>query len=115
MRRDFRILDVDCVVTVWDETRKNLLDYLDVYVENLSYDWFDGSYDSFLILYKDGSSDYIDEEYDGHKIKRQHIASIVYSNPEDYQVFGNFEIGEYGSVYPSFEERISECNIKEIA
>lgn len=51
---------------------------MDEYLENLPDEWFDGMNDCFYILYKDGTYDCINEEYDGHKIKRINIASIVY-------------------------------------
>ena len=111
--RIFRIKDIDCELIIEVTTRKEVLSYLDEYVENLQYDWFDGSDSTFNILYKDGTYDFINEEYDGHKIKRQNIESIIHDNPCTSMVYGNFEINEYGVVTPSFEENIATENIIE--
>ena len=116
MKKDRRFLihDIDCETLVEVMSRKEVLSYLDEYLDNLLYDWFDGSDDSFSILYKDGSYDYINEEYNGHKIRRQHIASIVYTNACTDIVYGNFDINEHGVVTPAFEEKIAVSNITEI-
>ena len=112
--RRFLIKDIDCEVLVEVMSRKEALELLDEYLENLTYEWFDGSDDCFHILYKDGSCDCINEEYDGHKIKIRDIASIVYDNACTSMVYGNFEINEYGVVTTAFEEKIAEENIIEI-
>lgn len=114
--RTFLIQDIGCEVLV--EKVKTIRDifyyWLEDYIDNLQYDWFDGSDDCFHILYKDGSYDCINEEYDGHKIKRKNIASIVYDNACTSIVYGNFEINEFGVVTTAFEEMIAETNIVEI-
>ena len=110
----FRIIDLDCEMIVERTTRKEILSYLNEYVENLQYDWFDGSDETFNILYNDGTYDFINEEYDGHKIRKQNISSIVFDNPCTSMVFGNIEINEYGVVTPSFEELINTENIEMI-
>ena len=126
MKRDriFYMVDIDCEVLVEAMSRKELLDLLDEYVENVK--WLDEagenpycefvgvSSDSFEILYEDGSRDYIGVKHDGHKIKRQHIASIVNKNCATYCVFGNFEINEYGIVDAAFDEKVARENIAEI-
>ena len=112
--RYFYIKDIDCTTTVEFATRKDLLDYMDEYIDNLQYEWFDPSDNSYEILYNDGTFDYIDSFYDGHKIKRQHIASIVNTNPCTSVVYGNFEMNEYGVVYAAFEECIDDTNILEV-
>ena len=112
--RIFLIQDIDCKLTVEVNSRKEVLSYLDEYLDNLPNEWFDGSDECFHILYKDGMIDSINEEYDGHKIRRQNIASIVYDNPCTSMVYGNFEVNEYGVVHPVFEESISDINIVEI-
>lgn len=114
--RRFHIIDIDCTILVEITTRKELLSYLEEYTENFEYDWFDGSDTQFTLLYKDGSYDVVNEEYDGHKIKKQNILSIVYDNPETSMVYGNFEINEYGVVtVAEGETMISEENIIEVA
>ena len=89
MIRTFLIKDIDYKIVVEPSTRKEILSYLDEYLE---YDFFDPSDDSFAILYKDGSEDYINADYDSHKIRRQHIASMVYTNSYSDIVYGNFEM-----------------------
>ena len=93
------IKDVDCNITIEVMSKaKDIFDYLEQYVDNLQYDWFDPDDESFQILYKDGTSEYIDNSYDGHKIKRIGIQSMVYNNPETYIVYGTYEINDYGVV-----------------
>lgn len=113
--RTFNIKDIDVnVIVEIVSTRKDIFDYVDEYIENMQYDWFRADDDVFYILYEDGTEDMIDESYDGHKIRKQHIASMVYSNDCTYVVYGNFEMNEYGVVYPAFEENIDDSNIEEI-
>lgn len=109
--RKFIIPSIDCTSVVEFETRKNLLDYLDCFIENLQQGFKPEEY--YDMLYDDGTEDRIDQEYDGHKIRRQHIVSMVYNNEMTSCVYGNFEINEWGSVYPSIETIISE-KLKEI-
>lgn len=112
--RTFLIKDIDCETIVELASRKEIFDWMDEYIDNSKYDWFDGSEDSFAILYKDGTEDIIDEDYDGHKVKRINIASIVYTNSCTDMVYGNFEMNEYGVVTPSFETVIDSTNIAEL-
>ena len=113
--RHFMIQDINCIsiVEIVSKT-KDIFDWLDNYIENLRYEWFESSDESFSILYKDGTQDYIDENYDGHKIKKQNIQSMIYNNPCTSMVYGTFEINEYGVVTTSIIEKISDVNIKEI-
>lgn len=113
MTKEFLIKDIDCTMIIEEESRKELLSWMDEYLENNKYDWFDGSDQAFHILYKDGSYDLINEEYDGHKVKKTNIESIVYNNPCTSMVYGNYEINEYGVVTTSKEKKIHE-NIIEI-
>lgn len=112
--RIFKIKDIDCETIVEVSTRKEVLAWLDDYIDNLECGLSDGGDQAFSILYKDGTCDFINEEYDGHKIKRINIASIVYDNPGTSMVYGCFEINEYGVVTPSFVEAINEENIIEL-
>lgn len=112
--RHFHIVDIDCDIKVEYETRKNLLDRIDEYICNLQEtEFFDPTDASFTVLYEDGTTDYIDLDYDGHKIRRQHIVSIVNTNPESNIVYGNFSMNEYGCVTVSEVEEISDYNIIE--
>ena len=112
--RYFYLIDIDSTITVeYGKNKKDVLSWLDEFIDNLPYDWF-YSDDTFQILYKDGTTDYIDIGYDGHKIRRQHIESIVYSNDCTYIVYGNIEMNECGVVYPAFLETIADYNILEV-
>lgn len=114
-RRTFLIKDIDSEIIVEPvKTRKEIFDWMDEYIENFDFEWFDPCDDSFSILYKDGSMDFVDDGYDGHKVKKQNIASMVYSNACSYIVFGNFEMNEYGVVTPNETEIIDNTNIIEI-
>lgn len=112
--KTFHIEDIDVDILVEECTRKELLSWLDEYLNNFNYEWFDPSEETFNILYNDGHYDMIDEAYDGHHIRRTGIASIVYDNPETSMVFGNYEINEYGVVTPSFNTDIHP-NITEVS
>lgn len=112
--RHFHIKDIDCTIKVEFGTRKEILGWLDDYTENFQYDWFNPCDDSLSILYDDGKEEIIDQFYDGHKIRRQHIISMVYNNPESYIVYGNFEMNEHGVVTTSVTEKIATENIIEV-
>lgn len=113
--RVFLIEDIDSTITVEIMSKqKDIIDCMDEYIENIEYDWFDASDESFSILYKDGTFDYVDEEYDGHKVKRNNIQSIIDNNPCTYAVYGDFEINEYGVVTVSDSEVIANTNIIEV-
>ena len=112
--RTFKILDLDCDATVEFATRKWLLECIEDYIENLGYG-YDMSDTAYEILYRDGTTDYINEEYDGHKIRKINIATIIEHNPCTDVVFGDFEMNEYGVTTPAFETVISEDNIMELA
>ncbi len=77
-------------------TRKDVLDWLDQYIENLDDEQFDATDESFEIIYKDGTTEYIGSDYEGEKIRRNNIKSILYNNPCDYIVYGEYEMNEYG-------------------
>lgn len=112
--RYFFINDIATTVVVeFVKTQKEIFGWLDDLVDNLSHDWFSTD-DTFCILYKDGTEDRIDADYDGHKIKKKNIASIVYSNDCSYIVYGHFEMNDYGVVYPAFTEKVDIENITEI-
>lgn len=98
----FKILDIDTnIVVELSNTQKEIFDWMDEYIENLQYDWYDGSDMSFKILYKDGTEDIIDMDYDGHKVKRNNIKSLVFDNPSTSMVYGTYQINEYGVVNTS--------------
>ena len=114
--RYFKIHDVDCVSQVSiSSTAKEIFDYMDEYLENVcTVKGFDPSDDSFDILYKDGSTDCVNSDYDGHHIKRRGIASLVWTNACDNTVYGGWAINEHGVVIPSETIVIADCGITEI-
>ena len=114
--RYFYIKDVECTTTVSYTTRKELLELLDNTINN-RYDTLEFMEDEgacFHIMYKDGSEDVIDMFYNGHKIKKIHIASMVYSDATETLVYGNFEVSECGTVSASLTEKIDDTNIVEV-
>lgn len=113
--RYFYIKDVDCTITVEYLTRKEILSWLDEYAENVKSGFGCVSDESYEILYNDGTTDFIDESYDGHKIRRQNIAAIVNCNPCTYMVFGHFEMNEYGVASAAFADEIDNTNVKEVS
>ena len=114
-RRYFLIKDINekVIIEVLDR-QKDIFDYVDEYIENMSYEWFYPYDDTFKILYKDGKEDVINADYDGHKIKRKGVLSMVYDNACTSVVYGNFAINEYGVVNPSATEEVAFENIAEI-
>ena len=89
--------DVGCIIEIEIMTTiKDVFDWLEQYIENLNYSWFDSTDESFEIIYKDGKTEYIDSFYDGHKISKINIKSMLYNNPVDYIVYGDYEVNEYG-------------------
>ena len=113
-RRYFYLKDLGCTTKIEEISRKEMLAWLDYYVqcvlENNYYktNMYDTEDDSFEILYKDGKTDYIDNEYDGHKIKRINIVSIVNCNAESSVTYGNFSINNSGVVHASTEKLIDD-------
>lgn len=112
-KRIFNVNDIDANIVVEISTRKEIFSWLNDFIDNLPYEWF-SSDDTYSILYNDGSFDYIDINYDGHKIKKQNIKSLVFSNDCTYMVYGSFEINNYGVVTVSDKEIIAAENITEI-
>lgn len=111
--RKYHIIDLDCDIEVEEVTRKEILGWLNDFLENLQYDWF-VSDDVFMILYSDGKEEYISQDtYDGHPIRKIGIVSMVYSNPEDDVVFGPYSINDCGVVTPSVFMNIDD-NIQEV-
>lgn len=119
-RRYFYMKDIECTIKVEEITRKEMLSWLDDFtkcvLENNYYKsrFYYVEDDVYEILYKDGTTDYIDENYDGHKIRKQNIAAIVNSNAESYMTYGKYEVSETGAVYAAFEEKIDDTNIIEV-
>lgn len=114
--RYFYIKDVECTTTISYTTRKELLWLLDNILNNRydTYEFMEDVGACFHIMYKDGSEDVIDMFYDGHKIKKINIASIVYTDATENLVYGNFEVSECGLVSASLTEKIDNTNVVEV-
>ena len=110
--RYFYSKEIDATLTVSYESRKTLLEMIDEMVKmmNSSEGYRDCQYG---ILYKDGSADIIDEEFDGHKIRRTNIKSIVYTDGSGVMVYGHFEVNDALSVTASDEDVVDE-SIEEV-
>jgi hypothetical protein len=114
MVKEYIINDIEAKVIVEIEKRqKDVLDWMDQYTDQMNEEWFDASEDVFQILYKDGTIDVIDINYDGHKVRRNNIASIVYNNACTSIIYGSYEINEYGVVNVAEETKVAEWNITE--
>ena len=112
-RKIYRIKDEDFELIVEETTRKELLSYLDEYLENLE-SGFDMSDFAFHILYNTGDTvSIIDTDYDGQPIRRQNILSMVYDNPNTSITYGPYAINAYGVVTPSANMKIDD-NIEEV-
>lgn len=113
--RIFKIVDIDAEQIVeCVKTRKEIFVCLDDFIDYLNWSDDVDCSDMFSILYDDGTKDVIDMSYDGHKIRKQHIVSMVYDNDASVMVYGSFSMNEYGVVTTSFEEEISDYNIVEV-
>lgn len=111
--RHFLIADIDEKIIVEETTRKDILEYMDEHLENIEHGNDMSDY-AFHILYKDGSTDGVSgNDYDGHKIKRINILSIVVNNPCTSIAYGNYRINKYGVVNPSSKMEIDN-NIIEV-
>lgn len=107
-RRYFYNLIDEYVITIYQTTRKDLLDQMDEFIENLGYG-YDMSDFSYSILYDNGDNVFLAENwYEGEKIRRTHIVSIVETNGEEDEVYGPFELTDDGNVYTNTVETISD-------
>lgn len=110
--RVFYIPDIDCETIVEEITRKDFLWLAEEIAENITIGYDCSDY-AIEILYTDGSFDYISQDdYDGHKIRKQHIASAILANPQSDMVFGSFNMNECGVVTVAFETKIHESIIE---
>lgn len=105
-KREYPIKDSNMSVTVWEsKTQKEILEVLDELLENEKL-WLAGHScmsnpfedEAFHILYKDSSTyDKLDGIEDG-VYKKKNIKAIIYDNPCDTWVYGEYEVNEYGVV-----------------
>ena len=100
-KKEYPIKDLDMNITVWETKRqKDLLDILDELLENdILFPKSKVFEDiAFFIQYSDGSYySNVDGDTEG-VYKKKGIKGIHYSNPVDSQVYGKYEVNEYGSV-----------------
>ncbi len=97
----YEIKDFEEKSIVWETKRqKDLLDILDEMLENAEI--FGWSYtfedDSFYIEYTDGKTYEVHECGEYGIYKKKGIKKIVYANANDTQVYGDYEVNEYGNV-----------------
>lgn len=109
----YKIVDLDVNIIVEHFSRKYLLSSIDDYIENIQYGYEDAD-TTYSILYADGTTDYIDSEYDGHKIRKINIVSIIENNSCTSIVFGGYEINDCGVVSTSDKISIDTSNIVQI-
>lgn len=80
--------------------QKDVLDILDELLENA--EMFGWAYtfedDSFYIEYTDGKTYETNECGEYGIYKKKGIARIIYVNENDTQVYGQYEVNEYGNV-----------------
>uniref|UniRef100_A0AAU8B012 Uncharacterized protein n=1 Tax=Dulem virus 36 TaxID=3145754 RepID=A0AAU8B012_9CAUD len=112
--KEYLVKDINSAILVERVTRKEILSYIDEFTENAGQSWFNSD-DTFEVLYKDGTVECISQEdYDGHKIKRSNIVSMVYSNESSYMVYGNYSVNCYGVVNTCATMDVDKTNIIEI-
>ena len=100
-KREYRIDELDISVDVWETKRqKDLLDVLDELLENDDLHPENNVFEdtAFFIKYKDGTYySNVDGDTEG-VYKKRNIVGIHYSNPMDSQVYGAYEVNEWGCV-----------------
>lgn len=97
----YDIKDMEEKSIVYETKRqKDILDILDEIIENA--EQFGWSYmfedDSFYIEYADGSTYEANECGEYGVYKKRNIKRIIYVNANDTQVYGEYEVNEYGNV-----------------
>lgn len=80
--------------------QKDILDVLDEMIENAEHYGWDYIFSDarFVIEYKDGTTYEVDAITNEGTYKKRNISRIIYTNENDIQVYGNYEINEYGYV-----------------
>lgn len=105
MKKMIYKFDVDGIAgesVVYETKRqKDILQVLEELVENSEiYGWFsvfDG--ESFYIEYLDGTTYEASDCGEYGIYKKKGIKRIIYANPNDTQVYGDYEVSEYGNVF----------------
>lgn len=80
--------------------QKDILDILHEMIENAEIYGWDYTFedDSFYIEYADGKTYEANECGEYGTYKKKGIARIIYINENDTQVYGQYEVNEYGNV-----------------
>lgn len=100
-KRIYDIKDMEEKSIVWETKRqKDILDILDEMIENAErYGWeYTFEDESFYIEYTDGKTYEASGCGEYGTYKKKGIARIIYVNANDTQVFGDYEVNEYGNV-----------------
>mgnify|MGYP007102569605 CR=1 FL=1 len=91
-----------CYTSIVYETKrqKDILDVLDCLFDNSEqYGWaYTFEDDSFFIEYTDGTTYEASECGEYGIYKKKGIKKIIYVNANDTQVYGGYEVNEYGNV-----------------
>ena len=80
--------------------QKDILDILDEMIENAEYYGWEYIFEdaSFYIEYSDGTTYEAVEFGEYGTYKKRGIKRIIYVNANDTQVYGEYEVNEYGNV-----------------
>lgn len=100
-KKVYDIKDFDEKSIVYETKRqKDILDVLDEMIENAEqFGWaYTFEDDSFYIEYTDGKAYEANECGEYGVYKKKGIARIIYTNAYDTQVYGKYEVNEYGNV-----------------
>lgn len=101
IKKLYPIKDFDEKSIVYETKRqKDILDVLDEMLENAEiFGWaYTFEDDSFYIEYADGSTYEANECGEYGTYKKKGIARIIYVNTSDTQVYGRYDVNEYGNV-----------------
>ena len=104
MRRveyEINIDGIEYVSVVYETTRlRDILDVLDEMIENAEYHGWAYTFSdvSFYIEYTDGTTYEALESGEYGIYKKRGIKRIIYVNPNDTQVYGDYEVNEYGNI-----------------
>lgn len=100
-KRLYDIKDMDVKAVVYETKRqKDILDILDEMIENAEqFGWaYTFEDDHFSIEYNDGTAYEAGEGGEYGVYKKKGIARIIYVNANDTQVYGDYEVNEWGNV-----------------
>ena len=101
---EYDIKDMDFKSIVYETKRqKDILDVLDELIENAEISEYGWIYifedESFYIEYTDGTTYEANWSGEYGVYKKRGIKRIIYINPNDTQVYGEYNVNQYGNVY----------------